>query len=69
LHYYQSFQLNAKRASTEKYLKGIGSLSSSVAYNQGQVTLIFNTISCGLQSRMADNKEIQYMFFNRSQRV
>jgi len=31
-------------------LRGLGNLCSSAVYNQGQITLIFNTISCGLQS-------------------
>jgi len=31
------------------YLRGLGSLCSSAAYNQAQLALIFKTILCGLQ--------------------
>jgi len=34
-------------------LRGLGNLRSSAVYNQGQLTLIFNTISCDLQSKAA----------------
>jgi len=38
-HHYQGCQLNAKRASTRKYLRGLGDLLSSAAYNQGRLTI------------------------------
>ena len=44
---------NTKHANAQKYLRGLGNLCSSVAYNQGRLTLIFNTISCSLQSKAA----------------
>ena len=47
---------NAKRASTRKYLRCLGDLCSSGAYNQGRLTLNFDTISCGLLSRAANNR-------------
>jgi len=34
-------RINAKYAGTRKYLRGIGNLCSSEAYNQGRLTLIF----------------------------
>jgi len=34
-------RINAKRASTRNYLRGLGNLCSSAAYNQGRLTLIF----------------------------
>ena len=40
----------AKRATTHKYLRGGDNFCSSAAYNN------FNTISCGLQSRAANNR-------------
>jgi len=38
------------------HLRGLDNLSSSAVYNQGQLTLILNTISCGLQSKAAKNR-------------
>jgi len=38
------------------HLRCLGNLCSSAVYNQGQLTLIFNTISCGLQSKVANNR-------------
>jgi len=38
------------------HLRGLGNLCSSAVYNQGQLTLIFNTISCDLQSKGANNR-------------
>jgi len=38
------------------HLRGLGNLFSSADYNQGQLALIFNTISCGLQSKVANNR-------------
>jgi len=40
------------------HLRGLGSLCSSAVCNQGKPTLIFNTISCGLQSQAANNRVI-----------
>jgi len=51
--------MNGKRTSTRTsrmHFGGLGNLCSSVVYNQGQLTLIFNTISCGLQSKAANNR-------------
>jgi len=47
-------RINAKRAITRKYLRGLGNLCSSAAHNQ--LTFVFNTISCGLRSRAAYNR-------------
>ena len=47
---------NRKRANARKYLRGFGDLCSSVACNQGPVTLIFNTTTCRLQPRAANNR-------------
>jgi len=55
-HRSQGNQWNAKRASTRKYLRGWGNLCSSADYNEGQLTLMFNTISCSLQPRAANNQ-------------
>jgi len=38
------------------HLRGLDNLCSSAVYNQGQLTLILNTISCGLQSKAANNR-------------
>jgi len=38
-HLYQGYQLNAKCVSTQKYLRGLGNLCSSVAYIQGWLTI------------------------------
>jgi len=35
------------------HLRGLDNLCSSAVYNQGQLTIILNTISCGLQSKAA----------------
>jgi len=49
-----------KRTSTRTprmHLRGLGNLCSSAGYNQRQLTLIgTNTISCGLQSKTANNR-------------
>jgi len=55
-YHYGGCQLNAKCASTRKCLKGLGNLRSSAVYNQGRLTLFFDTIPCGLQSRVANNR-------------
>ena len=47
---------NAKRASTRKYLKGSGNLSSSAAYNQERLTLLLQHHFCGFQSRAVNNQ-------------
>jgi len=47
---YQDCQLNTKRTSIQKYLRGLGNLCSCAAHNQVRLTLIFNTISCSRQS-------------------
>jgi len=39
------------------HLRGLGNLCSSAVYDQGQLTLIFNTISWGLQSKAANNRK------------
>ena len=55
----QQHQWYGKRTSTRTsrmHLRGFGNLCSSTVYNQGQLTLIFNTISCGLQSKAANNR-------------
>ena len=36
-------------------IRDLDNLCLSAVYNQGQLTLIFNTISCGLQSKAAKN--------------
>jgi len=38
-HHYQGCQVNAKRASTRKYLRGLGNVCSSAACNQGRLTI------------------------------
>jgi len=39
------------------HVRGLGNLCSSAVYNQGQLTsMIINTISCGLQSKAANNR-------------
>ena len=38
------------------HLRGLGNLCSIAVYNKKQLTLIFNTISCGLQSKAAKNR-------------
>jgi len=40
-HHYQGCQLNTKHASTQKYLRCLGNLCWSAAYNQGRLTLNF----------------------------
>jgi len=45
--------------------KGLGNLCSSAVYNQGQLTLIFNTISCGLQSKASNNRVNTAGTYNR----
>jgi len=42
------------------HLRGLGNLCSRAVYNQGQVTLNFNTISCGLQSSGSGRHIIDY---------
>jgi len=36
--------------------RGLGNLCSSAVYNQGQLTLIFDTIAFGLPSKAAKNR-------------
>jgi len=55
-HHYQGCQLNAKRASTRKCLRGLSNLYSSAAYDKGRLTLIFNAVSYGLHSTAAYNQ-------------
>jgi len=47
------------------HLRGLSYLCSSVVYNQWRLTLIFDTISCGLQSKAATNQIIWQAHNNR----
>ena len=50
---------HGKRTSTQMsrmHLIGLGNPCSSAVHNQGQLTLFFNTILCGLQSKAANNR-------------
>jgi len=47
------------------HFRGLGNLCSSAVYNQGQLTLIFNTVSCGLQSKASNNRVNTAGTYNR----
>jgi len=49
-------RIKAKHASARKYLRRLGNLCSNAVYNQGRLTLIFYTISCGLHLKAANNR-------------
>jgi len=57
-------RINAKSGSARKYLRGLGNLCSSAAYNHRRLTLIFNTIPCGLKSRAAYNRINAVLFLD-----